>query len=140
MFYYDVNILAVILSGVLSMAVGFLWYGPKLFGGPWVREMGLTPEKLDEMKKKKNMGATYGLSFLTSLFTAYALGVVITTLGSDTVAAAVEAAVLLWVGFIAPIKFTDVLFGAKSRTLFAIDAGYQLSSVVVMAVTLFLWQ
>lgn len=36
-----VNYLAILVAAVLSMVLGFLWYGP-LFGKEWTKLMGVT--------------------------------------------------------------------------------------------------
>ena len=37
----QINFLAVLVGGVINMAVGFVWYGP-LFGKLWLRLIGKT--------------------------------------------------------------------------------------------------
>ena len=85
------------------------------------------------------MGRIYGLSFLVSLVTAYVLAIVLSLLGVVEVAEAIKVGVFCWVGFVAPMKFTDVLFAGKSRTLFALDAGYQLVSLIAMSIVFAYW-
>jgi hypothetical protein len=62
----QINWLAIILSGLIPMAVGTLWYGP-LFGKAWQREAGVS----DETIKGSNMGLIYGVSTLFSLMFAF---------------------------------------------------------------------
>lgn len=143
MYYTDVsvNIWAVLAAGAVSMVVGFLWYSPALFGKRWMKEMGWTPEKMEQMKRdKKGMGKTHTLSFIATLVTGYVLGILISIVGIFDTAEAIKLAVILWAGFVVPVMFTEVLFGGKSRTLFVINAGYQLASVILMAVLLAWWQ
>jgi hypothetical protein len=54
MYFMDVNLWAVLVSGLATMAVGFLWYSPLLFAKPWVVLMGYDPNdqaKMAEMRK-----------------------------------------------------------------------------------------
>lgn len=41
-----------------------------------------------------------------------------------------------WLGFVAPVQFTEVLFSGKSTKLFLINTGYQLASLLAMAIIL----
>jgi hypothetical protein len=134
----EVNYLAVLLAGVASMVVGFLWYGPMLFAKPWMKLMGHTKESME--KEKTNMGKTYGISFVLALVTAYVLSHVMTLsqnfYNTGAVMTGLTSAFWMWLGFIMPVQATDVLFGSKKFKLFLINTGYQLASVLAMGVVL----
>ena len=38
------NWLALIVAAVSALAVGFVWYNPKVFGTAWMKEVGMTEE------------------------------------------------------------------------------------------------
>ena len=61
----QLNWLAVILSGLIPMVVGAIWYGP-LFGKMWQREAGIS----DETIKGANMSIIYGVSTLFAILFA----------------------------------------------------------------------
>ncbi len=67
MFLVPINYLAILLCGVASMVLGYLWYGP-LFGKPWMKMVGMTKEKM--AAAKDSMPKTYGIMFVSSLFMA----------------------------------------------------------------------
>jgi len=46
------------------------------------------------------------------------------------------SAVWMWLGFIMPVQFTDVLFSKKPVKLFGINTGYRLISLLVMGVVI----
>lgn len=135
---FDINYLSVLLAGVASMAVGFLWYSPFLLGKPWMKEMGMTEESIK--KNQKNMMALYILSFIASLVTAFVLlniiALSVNFLNSTKLSAGLTIAFWMWLGFIAPVQLTEVIFGGKSWKLFAINTGYQLAAILAMAVVL----
>lgn len=66
----DVNLLAVLLCGVASLALGALWYSPILFAGAWQRGVGLSDDQLGNA----NMALIFGTAFLLSLVAAYVFG------------------------------------------------------------------
>ncbi len=133
----EVNYLAVLLAGVASMAVGFVWY-TVLFGKPWVKLMGFTAKSMEAAKK--DMGKTYGISFVLGLLTAYVLSHVMTMsmnlFGYPPLMTGLTSAFWMWLGFVMPVQATDVLFGGKKWMLFAINTGYQLAALLAMGIVL----
>lgn len=133
-----VDYVAVLLAGVASMVVGFLWYSPSFFGKPWMALMGYTTKSLEAAKKE--MGKTYGLSFIASVLMAYVLSHVMTLSMNffryEALSTGLISAFWMWLGFIAPVQLTDVLYGKKSLKLYAINTGYQLASLLAMGAVL----
>ena len=57
------NFYAVLVSSLVTLLVGFVWYHPKLFGTAWMNESGMTEEKA----KQGNMAKIFGLTIFYSL-------------------------------------------------------------------------
>ena len=129
-----VNYLAVLIAGVASMVIGFLWYSPSLFGKPWMKLMGHTVESMKSAQKK--MGMLYGLSFVLSLVTAYVLTHVMvfgqSYLGYTPLMGGLSSAFWMWLGFVMPVQATDAIFGGKKWALVGINTGYQLAALLAM--------
>lgn len=134
----EVNYLALLVAGVAAMAVGFLWYSPVLFAKPWMKLMGYTKESME--KEKQAMGKTYMISFLATLVMGYMLAHVmalsISYFNYPVLQAGLTTAFWMWLGFVAPVQLTDVLFGSKKWNLFFINTGYQLVSLLTMGLVL----
>lgn len=133
-----VNYLAVLLAAVASMGVGFLWYSPVLFAKQWMKESGLTAKDIEAGKDKaKKM---YMMSAVGALVMAYVLHHVMVFamkyMGTAPLMTGLTTAFWMWLGFIAPVQMTEVLFGGKSAKLYAINTGYQLASILVMGLVL----
>lgn len=126
-----VNLLAVLIAAIASMAVGFAWYSPILFGNPWMKLMGM--KKGGKGMGQEMMMKTYGLSTVAALITAYVLAMLLSAMGAASMNAAFMLGFWLWLGFIAPVMFTSVIFEGKTFMLYLINAGYQLVSVMAMA-------
>lgn len=47
----SINYLAVIVSMIVAMVIGFLWYGP-VFGKMWIHLMDFTSEHMEAAKTK----------------------------------------------------------------------------------------
>lgn len=136
------NYLALLVAGIASMTLGFLWYNPILFGKPWMKLMGYTSESLK--KAQKEMGKLYGVSFLLTLITGFVLAHVmamsINFFNYPALTTGLISAFWMWLGFVMPVQVTDTIFGNKKVKLLAINTGYQLFSLVVMGVILGLWR
>ncbi len=92
----DINWIPIVLSGLVPMVIGFLWYGP-LFGKAWMQETGMTKEKAQGM----NMVKVMSLALLMSLFVATALmPIVIHQMGVFSVLQGVNGAEDIYKNFI----------------------------------------
>lgn len=134
----EVNLLAVVVAGVLGMAIGAAWYSPMLFGKRWMKESGMTDEDMARAKAK-GMGKSYALGLVSALVMAYILAMFVHMDGARDVAGGAALAFWLWLGFVATVMLSSVLWENKSWTLYAINAGYYLVSLLVMATVLVLW-
>jgi uncharacterized protein DUF1761 len=63
------NLLALLLAALSTLVVGFVWYNPKVFGGIWMRETGMTEEKA----KGANMVLIFGMSVIYAFLIAFTL-------------------------------------------------------------------
>lgn len=59
----EMNWIAILVSALSTLVVGFIWYHPKAFGTTWMKETGLTQEEL----AKGNMLKIFGLTYIFSL-------------------------------------------------------------------------
>jgi len=65
----NINFLALLLAALSTLVVGFIWYNPKVFGTIWMKEAGITEEKM----KGSNMIILFGMSILYAFFIAFTL-------------------------------------------------------------------
>lgn len=133
----QVNLVTVVVAAVANLALGFFWYSPTLFGKQWIKLMGLTEQKLETAKKE--MGKTYATSFISALVTGYVLGMVVKLAYSVTAVGGMKVGFGAWLGFVAPVQMTEVLFSGKKWNLYYINTGYQLVSLMIMGAILAVW-
>ena len=60
------TITTLLLSALIPLIVGFIWYNPKVFGGFWMRVSGMTEEKMKSGKMLWIFLLTYIFGFLLS--------------------------------------------------------------------------
>ena len=153
MHFMDVNLLAVLVCAIATMAIGFLWYSPMLFAKPWVKEMGYDMyDKAAMDKMRKSAGPAYGASFVASIVSAMVLAKLLNALSrhSDRIWHAVATpqpvlygvmvGVAVWLGFVATVQLTGVLFANQGGKLFAINTGYQFVCYAAMGAILAVWK
>ncbi len=137
-----VNFLAVVLSAVAALFIGFLWFGP-VFGKQWISVMGFTKEQMDAAMKK-GMASSYLSMFVAALVMAFVLAHAIifadSYLGMSGIAGGIVVACANWLGFVAPVFLGAVIWEGKPWKWWFLNAGYYLVDLVVMGIILSVWQ
>ena len=141
MHYLGVNLYAVLVCAVATMVVGFLWYSPALFAHPWMVLMGYDPnDKAKIAEMQKSAGPSYAMSMVASLLTAFVLGKIISVAGAVTAIDGVKIGMVVWLGFVTTVQFTNALFSRQRNKLYLINTGYQLVCYLVMGAILGAWR
>ena len=135
----NVNVLAVLVAAVATFALGAVWYSPVLFAKQWMQAHGYTPEKLAEMKRR-GVARAYAVSVLCYLVMAYVLALFASYTQATTLGQGLWLGFLTWLGFAATLGLTANMFSDKPIAAWVLDAGYQLSYLVLMGVLLSVWR
>ena len=61
------NWLALIVAAISTLAVGFVWYNPKVFGTAWMKEVGMT----EEDAQKGNMAMIFGIALVVAFLLSF---------------------------------------------------------------------
>ena len=138
--FVGVNLWSVLAAAVAAMILGFLWYSPFLFAKPWTLAMGYDPNdkaKMEEMRK--GAGKLYGITFITSLLSAFVLAKIIDVTTVNAVLYGMKIGFAVWLGFVTTVQLTSTLFKKRPIKLYLIDTGYQLVCYLVMGAILAKW-
>ena len=128
------------VAAIAAMVVGFVWYSPLLFARAWTIAMGYDPDDKTKMAElQKGAGPLYAASFIATLITAAVLWVFARGLEMRSAIDGMQLAIWCWAGFIAPVQFTDAIFGKRGRKLLLINAGYQLAIMLAMGAIIGAW-
>jgi len=140
MHFKGVNLWAVLVAGVSTMVVGFLWYSPLLFAKPWTVLMGYDPNDKAKMEAmRKSAGKAYAISFVASLVAALVLGKVIEVTTVNSALYGMKIGFAMWLGFVTTVQLTAKLFGNQPTKLYLINTGYQLVCYLAMGAILAVW-
>lgn len=134
----DINYWAVLVSAIVSMVIGMIWYSPALFGNAWMRSGGMTKNMMDETKKN-GMAWRYIIAFIGSLLIAYVLAHFVDYTQSVSFTEGMLTGLWTWLGFIIPTLLGSVLWEGKTWTYYLINVLYQLISLLVIGGILAAW-
>jgi hypothetical protein len=135
MLTFNLNWLAVIVSAIVSMAVGAVWYGP-LFGKRWMKEVGFTQEDIES-------GQTwplYLIAMLNSLCMTFVLANAIAWAGVTGIGGGLLLGALMWIGFTGLTFAVNHAFEGRTIVHWAINSGMYLTSLMIAGVILAVWR
>ncbi len=159
------NFIAVLVSALVTLIIGMIWYNPKVFGSIWMREAGLTEEEL----KKGSMVKLFGLTLFYSVLFASVMPMLtihqmgpLGMVGGPTLAATARPSYTAFLAdygdayrtfkhgalhgtmsgifFALPIIAINGLFERKSWKYIAIHAGYWLVVMAIMGAIVCGWK
>jgi hypothetical protein len=163
------NFTAVLVSALVPLVIGFIWYNPKVFGTIWMHSIGVTDEQ--KMKEGAKMGLIFTLSLVFSFLLALSVpAAVIHQMGLESLLmndkpsrdAVTEIfvngkkvdyinnfrtfkhgsfhGVLMGIFMILPVIATNALYEKKGFKYIAVTAGYWIVSLGVMGGIISAWQ
>ena len=124
--------LAVIAAAVSTFLLGGLWYGP-IAGRAWMAASGMTEEKA----RQGNMAVVFGVSFVLQLVAAFVLAMFIGA--ESTLAFGLFAGTSAGVAWVATALGVVYLFEQRPFAHWAVNAGYQIVSYMIMGAILGAW-
>ena len=126
---------AMLVAAIIRFVVGGLWFSPFAFAEPWRRLVGLSAEQM-----KATMPKAIAADVVASLLMAWVLAHAVVYAGATTLGLGAAVGFFNWLGFIAVIQFTAVLYEQRSLKLFAIQSGFNLVSLLLMGALLAVWR
>jgi hypothetical protein len=131
---FPINPWALLVSIIVRMVLGGLWYSPLLFLGQWMALTGRTDADM-----RGRMPMLLAADLLGSLVVAFVLVHAIHYAGAVTWAQGAAVGFFNWLGFIATVTLGITLYERKPFALFVITNGWQLISLLVMGAILAEW-
>lgn len=123
----SVNYLAVLIGGIASLVVGFVWFLPQIFGNQWMQEIGKTQAEIEE-------GAN-PILFAYAFAAGLILALMIALLGVDSVGEGIQFGVIIAIAA-SMYQAMNFIFEGRSRTLWLIYFGYALVLGIVIGAIL----
>lgn len=130
----EFNYLAVLVAGLSSLALGFLWYGP-LFGQAWMRYIGKTEEEL----KADFSPIVHLWSLLLALGMAFILALFMSWGGIDDLLPGLLVGLLAGIGFTFVPFAVNNLYERKPFGLILINSLYHVVLLAIMGAIIGVW-
>ena len=134
-----INYWAVLVAAIVAYAAGALWYSPAILGKVWMRLTRLTPEQMNEAKKK-GMAASYIVGFISTLVMTWIFAAMLAATGSASVSVGLTSAFWVWLGFIATSFLMPVLWERQPLKLYFINIGHYLLALLIIGAILGGWR
>lgn len=129
---------AVIVAGLIQFFVGWLWYG-MLFMNPWVEATGVPMDAAQSMSGGQ-MAMMYVGSLVAFLVVYYIMAHFVSYTKSTTAKQGMQTAFWLWLGFVATTILVNIIYTMKPFSLWLIDGGYWLVSMLAGGALLAVWR
>ena len=126
---------AMLVAALIRMVVGGLWFSPLAFVAPWQKIIGLTPEQM-----KTGMPRAIAADAVGSLIMAFVLAHAVAYAQAATLGQGLAVGFFNWLGFVAVVQFTGVLYEQRPMKLFLLQSGFNLVALVLMGALLALWR
>jgi Protein of unknown function (DUF1761) len=123
----EMNWLSNILAAASTLAVGFVWYHPKVFGTVWMRSIGITPEST----QGANMGKLLGFSLLFAFMASIPLSFIVNH-DNHTFGHGAFHGTLIGIMMILPVVGTNALYENRNWTYIFVNSGYWVVSFALM--------
>lgn len=136
MITFDVNYLAIFVAAIAAMVLGTIWYMP-LFGKAWLRYMGLDNLSEEEMRAKNSSAMrAHGIGFVMMLIVGFVVSNMFAVFGPFTMGEVVFRALFVGIGIVSTLGFMNHSYAGKPNGLFAIDYGYKVVVLLLIAVVI----
>ncbi|MBI2102462.1 DUF1761 domain-containing protein [Candidatus Woesearchaeota archaeon] len=128
------NYWAILVAALIQYALGALWYSPLMFGNQWLKLMKIDPKQMGSRKKEAQRG--YALMLVTALVMSFVLARFVMP---GTWMSGAVTGLWIWLGFIATVTLGGFLWEGKAFTLYLLNAGYWLVTLVATGALLAAW-
>ena len=126
---------AMLAAALIRMAIGAVWFSPIGFAERWRGIVGLTPEEV-----RATMPRAIAADAIASFVMAIVLAHAVAYAGAATVGQGAAVGFFNWLGFVAMIQFTAVLYERRPLKLFFLQSGFNMIALVLMGVLLAVWR
>lgn len=131
--FENVNEVAVLVSAILAMAVGSIWYSPLLFGGHWMRAIGVSVDELKVTRGK--LALQLGLALVSSIAMLYVAAVFISF--AKELSLPLSTLGLLLTVLLGALFACMVIWEQRPVSYFTINLGY--AAVVIFGGLTVIW-
>jgi len=131
-----INYLAVAAAWLVNVVIGSYWYSPAGFGKQWAKLSGVNHMKMPEREATKAIGFVA----VSAALQAFALAVVLNSLGITDAANGLVVGLVLWLGFTAATMVGVTLYQRLGWKFWWLNSSYFLVVMSINSLLLTLWR
>jgi hypothetical protein len=131
----EVNEFAILVSALLTLALGSIWYSPLVFGKHWQRAAELADDDL--VFSQAELLRSLFVGFVSNLTVMYVIALMLRQAGENH--ASLKGVALSLIALFAAFVASMVVWEKKSGMYFSIHVGYGILVVLVGCSVLSLW-
>ncbi len=132
----SINWLAVLVSVLISILIGSVWYHPAVFYKPWRATLG----RRSEDRPQSPVAVLYIFTIVAALVETIALALMLRTMGAKGAGLGAAFGCMLWLGFIAPTSLMNKLFSGQGWKGWLIEAGEHLVYILIAGAVIGGWR
>jgi hypothetical protein len=129
--FSSINYLAVLVAGIVHMAIGLIWFNSIFFGRKWAE---LTKQELKPAKKWIIAG------IIGHQLIALTLALVIYLANATTALEGIAVAITIWLGFVVTLEIGELIWEKIPFKLFMIRIGNHLIALSLSGIILAVWR
>lgn len=133
----SINWLAVLVSVIVSIVIGSVWYHPAVFYKPWLATLGRKWE--DRPQASGSFVGMYVFTIIAALVETVALAFMLNMMHAAGAGSGAAAGFMLWLGFVAPTNLVNKLFSGQGWKGWLIEAGEHLVYLLVAGAIIGVW-
>jgi hypothetical protein len=137
MTFAGINYLAIVVAAVVAWLAGAAWY--MTLGRVWTAALGMTPEKMEEARRRPGAHLPFIYAFVANLVMAWVLAGLLGHIGALTVRGGVISGAFCWLGFILTTLVVNYTFAMRGWRLIVIDTGHWLVVLLLMGAIIGGW-
>lgn len=125
--------MAIVIAGIVNLALGFLWYSPYMFQQRWLHAMGRTgdPITIQPIQYFINLIFSFGSALVLAIFLVNFTNVT-NGFQFDGMLDALIISLLFWAGFVVTTNYGSVIFEKIPNEAYIIYIAYQLVAFILM--------
>lgn len=135
---FEINWWAVLVAGIVGIAVGSVWFGPRTFYPVWWKALGkemVKPEDHDD-----NMALVFGLTFLGAFAQAFGIAVIFEWIKPEAILGGALLGAFIGIFFAAAPSLGHRLFARQGLKVWLIEVGADILGLALMGAVLAGWQ
>ena len=115
---FSVSVLPLIVLALGNFILSWAWYSPILFAKPWMKALGINPDKKEMTEEeKRNMPWLFLNGLIASFLVVYGMMVAVHSLNIADFAGGLLVGVVIWAGFALTHSLNTLWEGRKPLVL-----------------------